>query len=88
MVHHADVAQAVLRAVDAPVPAGSVYNIADDAPVSAVDLHDLAGVPFPNAPVGEADLWHQIVSTRRARRHLGFRPLFPSVWTALDAGAL
>lgn len=88
MVHHADVAQAVLRAIDAPVPAGRIYNVADDAPVSAVELHQLAGAEHPSGAAGGVDPWHGIVSTGRARRELGFRPLFPSAWTAMEAGAL
>jgi hypothetical protein len=34
------------------------------------------------------DPWFGIVSTRRIRTELGFRPLYPTVWTARDAGAL
>ncbi|HEY9474405.1 MAG TPA: hypothetical protein VIS06_11210, partial [Mycobacteriales bacterium] len=78
----------VLRAVDASAPAGRIYNVADDAPISAVELHQLAGVEHPSGPFADIDPWHGIVSTRQARRDLGFRPLFPSVWTARDAGAL
>jgi dihydroflavonol-4-reductase len=53
-----------------------------------VELHTLNGVPFPDRPEGEADLWHAIVDTTRIRRELGFRPWYPSVWSARDAGAL
>jgi hypothetical protein len=55
---------------------------------SAVELHALNGVPFPDRPAGEADLWHGIVDTTGIRRELGFRPYHPSVWSARDAGAL
>ena len=34
------------------------------------------------------DPWHGVVSTVRIRDELGFRPLYPSVWAARDAGAL
>ncbi|RVU19188.1 NAD(P)-dependent oxidoreductase [Streptomyces antnestii] len=89
MVHHADVAQGLLRLLYAPGAAG-VYNIADDAPVTTVDLHRLNRVPVPDEAYGKTDPdpWFGITSTARIRRELGFRPLFPSVWTALDAGAL
>jgi nucleoside-diphosphate-sugar epimerase len=88
LLHHADAAQAVLRALHAPGVDGRVYNAADESPVTAVELHALNGVPFPDRPAGEADLWHGIVDTTRIRRELGFRPYHPSVWSARDAGAL
>jgi len=46
------------------------------------------GVPFPDRPEGEADPWHAIVDTTRIRRELGYRPWYPSVWSARDVGAL
>lgn len=90
MVHHADVAQGVTRVLYAPGIAGRVYNVADDAPVSAAELHWLGGKPVPE---GSADRplrhpWEGMVSTLRIRDELGYRPLYPSVWTARDAGAL
>jgi nucleoside-diphosphate-sugar epimerase len=88
LLHHADAAQAVIRALNAPGIDGRVYNAADEAPVTAVELHALNGVPFPDRPAGEADLWHGIVDTGRIRRELGFRPWYPSVWSARDASAL
>lgn len=88
LLHHADAAQAVVRALEAPGVDGRVYNAADESPVTAVELHALNGVPFPDRPEGEADLWHAIVDTTRIRRELGFRPWYPSVWSARDAGAL
>jgi len=47
MVHHADVASAVLRAVRAPGLSGLTVNVADDAPTSSYDLHSLNGQPLP-----------------------------------------
>lgn len=90
MVHHADVGQGLLRLLYAPGVAGRTYNIADDAPVSSVELFWLNGLQPPaeaaDRPVG--DPWEGIVSTARIRDDLGFRPIHPSVWTARDAGAL
>ncbi|MFB7505811.1 NAD-dependent epimerase/dehydratase family protein [Streptomyces broussonetiae] len=90
MGHHADVAQGLLRLLYAPAVNGPVHNIADDTPVTAVDLHRLNGVELP-ADMDtrtDPDPWHGIMSTRKIRRDLGFRPIHPSVWSALDAGAL
>lgn len=90
MGHHADVAQGLLRILHAPGIAGRIYNIADDAPVTAVELHQLNGVEVP-AELYERtdpDPWFVITSTDRVRRELGYRPLYPSVYAARDAGAL
>ncbi len=88
VIHHADVAQALLRALDAPGIDGRIYNAADDAPVTAFELHRLNGRSMPDNGVSDGDMWHGIVDTFRIRTELGFRPLFPSVWSALAAGAL
>ena len=90
MVHHADVAQALVRVLYSADAAGRTYNVADDAPVTAVELHQLNGVPVPAEPADRplTDPWEGIVSTLRIRDELGFRPLYPSVWTARDAGVL
>jgi nucleoside-diphosphate-sugar epimerase len=90
LVHHADVGQGLLRALRTDGIDGTTFNIADDAPVTAAELHELNG-----EPVGEDaatrpldDPWAGIVDIRAARRVLGFRPIYPSVYAAKDAGAL
>jgi len=96
LVHHADVAQAVTRGIDAPSPADSggrtgsrIYNVADLAPISAVELHQLTDVAPPDVwSTADSDLWHGIVSTDRIRAELGFQPVYPSAWIARDKGAL
>ncbi|WP_210589562.1 NAD(P)-dependent oxidoreductase [Streptomyces sp. GESEQ-35] len=90
MAHHVDVAQGLLRLLYAPGADGRVYNIADDAPVTAVELYQLNGVEIPAElhTNTDPDPWFGIMSTQRIRRELGFRPTFPSVWSARDAGAL
>ncbi|WP_042421641.1 NAD-dependent epimerase/dehydratase family protein [Streptacidiphilus anmyonensis] len=90
MVHHADVAQALFRALRTPGIEGRNYNAADDAPVTAWDIHELNGTAFPeaNADAVDPDPWNGIASNRSLRDELGWRPLYPSVWSARDAGAL
>jgi nucleoside-diphosphate-sugar epimerase len=90
MGHHADVAQGLLRVLHAPGVAGRVYNIADDAPVTAVELHLLNGVELPADmhTRTDPDPWFGIMSTERVRRELGYRPLYPTVWSAREAGVL
>ncbi|GAA2686578.1 hypothetical protein GCM10010400_58650 [Streptomyces aculeolatus] len=90
MVHQADVAQALWRVLRTDGRAGRVYNVADDAPVSALELLHLVGAEVPEGMAERAadDPWHGVVSNARIRAELGFRPLYPSLWTARDAGAL
>ncbi|MEU6528111.1 NAD(P)-dependent oxidoreductase [Streptomyces sp. NPDC046928] len=90
MAHHADVAQALLRLLYTPGIAGRIYNVGDDAPVTTVELYQLNGMEVPAGLYDntDPDPWHNIVDTRRIRRELGFRPIYPSVWTARDAGVL
>ncbi|MFF9284501.1 NAD-dependent epimerase/dehydratase family protein [Streptomyces griseosporeus] len=90
MGHHVDVAQGLLRLLYAPAVRGPVHNIADDAPVTAVDLHQLNGVEVPAELYTrtDPDPWATVMSTDKIRRDLGYRPVFPTVWAARDAGAL
>jgi nucleoside-diphosphate-sugar epimerase len=90
LVHHADVAQACLRALRAEGIDGATFNIADDAPVSALEVLELNGEPVQTGRSRQTldDPWEGIVDTARARATLGLRPLYPSVYTARDAGVL
>ena len=91
VVHHADVAQAVLRAIEAPGVDGRAYNIADDAGASMFELFDLAGARMPEGAAGAGrrdDPWFGVTDTRRAQRELGFSPIYPTVQSAWRAGAL
>jgi nucleoside-diphosphate-sugar epimerase len=90
LVHHADVAQAFLRALRADGLAGTTFNVADDAPVSTVEVLGLNGEPVPVDAASRPldDPWEGIVDTTRARTGLGIRPVYPSVYNARDAGAL
>jgi nucleoside-diphosphate-sugar epimerase len=90
LVHHADVAQGLVRALRAGGVDGGTWNLADDAPVTAVELHRLnhEKPADPAEAPPDDDPWEGIVDTTRARAELGFRPIYPSVYTARDAGAL
>jgi len=87
LVHVADVAQGLTRLLHAPGAGGRIYNIADDAPVTVLEIHQLLGAE-PPADGPDPDPWYGLVSTDRIRRELGYRPRFPTLWSARDAGAL
>ncbi|MCX4744912.1 NAD(P)-dependent oxidoreductase [Kitasatospora sp. NBC_01287] len=90
VVHHADLSQALWRALSMPGAAGRTYNVLDDAAITAHDIRALHGVPQPTDTADQVDTdpWHGVASTALIRAELGWRPLYPSVWTARDAGAL
>jgi nucleoside-diphosphate-sugar epimerase len=90
MVHHADVAQALLRVIKTPGIDGRIYNVADDAPVTAAEILQFLHLPFSEGAAVPPlrDPWEGIVDTTRIRKELGFRPIYPSLYTALEAGTL
>ena len=91
MVHHADIAQILTRVISLPGLEGRVYNLADDAPMTAWDLHALYGRRMDLSDAADRavpDPWFGAVDTSRIRADLGFRPLFPTAWSARAAGAL
>lgn len=90
MVHHADVAQGLLLALRAEGIAGEVFNIADDSAATLAEIYRHLGRELPaemaERPVTEP--WYGIVENAKARRVLGFRPLYPTMWQAVDAGTM
>jgi nucleoside-diphosphate-sugar epimerase len=91
LVHHADVAQAVIRAIRTPGIAGRVYNVGDDAALTAAELFALTGREFDlEAAAGRSveDPWLGVPDTRLAHRELGYRPVYPTAWAAWRDGAL
>jgi nucleoside-diphosphate-sugar epimerase len=91
MVHHADVAQAVILAIRTPGIAGRAYNVGEDAALTAVELFQLIGREFDleNAAGRTVeDPWFGVPDTRRVHRELGYRPLYPTAWAAWRDGAL
>jgi nucleoside-diphosphate-sugar epimerase len=91
MAHHADVGQAVLRALRTPDVDGRTYNITDDAGSTVYELYELVGRRMDLAAARGRDVpdpWFGVTDTTRARRELGFSPLYPTARAAWRAGAL
>jgi nucleoside-diphosphate-sugar epimerase len=89
-VHHADVAQAVIRALRVDGIAGRTYNVADDAGLSAADMLALHGRDLPADAITRTldDPFQGIVDTTLIRTTLGFRPIHPTARAAHAANAL
>jgi nucleoside-diphosphate-sugar epimerase len=85
MVHHADIAQAVKLSL--AQNAKGIYNVTDDAPITISELRYLHGVP-DTADGQISDNWEMIVSNRKIRTQLGFKPIYPTFYSAYDAGSL
>ena len=90
MVHHADVAQGLLLALRAEGQAGEVFNIADDSAATLAEIHRYVGRELPPEMAERAvtEPWFGIVENTKARRVLGFRPIYPTMWQAVDAGTM
>jgi hypothetical protein len=64
--------------------------VADDAPVTALELLHLNREPTADEAASRTleDPWEGIADTAKIRCELGVRPVYPTVYTARDAGAL
>jgi nucleoside-diphosphate-sugar epimerase len=90
LVHHADVAQAIMLATDTLGVDGQIYNVADDEPVTVGEIMQMYREPIAeDASRRELNAaWHQIVDTRKIHEELGFHPIYPAFRNAVIADAL
>jgi UDP-glucose 4-epimerase len=78
IAHHADVAQAVARVLDAASPAHRIYNVVDDEAPDLATLFASVGAPPPDGSNAErARAFDSLMDGRRLREDLGFKPEFP-----------
>ena len=85
--HHADVAQAVARLLDAPSPPHRIYNVVDDEAHDFATLFASVGAPPPDGSnAAAARPFDALLDGRRIREDLGFRPKFPRLADAMAAG--
>lgn len=82
--HHADVAQAVARVLDAASPAHRIYNVVDDEAPDLATLFASVGAPPPDGSNAErARAFDALLDGRRIREDLGFKPKFPRLADAI-----
>ncbi|MDP9078800.1 MAG: NAD(P)-dependent oxidoreductase [Bacteroidota bacterium] len=87
MVHHLDVAQALILLLQADGLSGEIFNIADDAPISLYELVESVGeakAVFSEQEGALADPFEGIMDIAKLRTRTGFRPLVPSYFVARD----
>jgi nucleoside-diphosphate-sugar epimerase len=92
-IHIADAVSATLRALDA-APAGAVYDIVDERPVSFSEIVDAIARYTGAAPPRPVPAWlprllapymarltsmRVTLSNRKARAELGWRPIYPTI---------
>jgi len=88
IAHHADVAQAVMRLLDAASPRHRIYNVTDDEAPDLATLYASVGAPPPDGSnPAFAQPFNAVMDGRRLREELGFAPKFPRLADALRAGA-
>lgn len=89
LAHHADVAQAVLRVLEAPSPGHHIYNVVDDEPTDYAKLFASVGEPPPDGSnAAFAGTFDALLDGSRIRDDIGFRPEFPRLVDAIEAGRL
>jgi len=85
--HHADVAQAVARLLETPLPAHRIYNVVDDEAPTLATLLTAVGAPPPDGTNAEqASAFDALLDGGRIRADLGFQPKFPRLADAIAAG--
>ncbi|HEV2483515.1 MAG TPA: NAD(P)-dependent oxidoreductase [Puia sp.] len=91
MVHHLDVAQALLILLHTDGLDGEIFNVADDAPISLYELVDSFGLAADTFDPAEGPLakpFEGIMDISKLRNKTSFRPLVPSYYVARDLDIL
>ena len=86
--HHADIAQAVARLLDAPSTAHRIYNVVDDEAPDLATLFASVGAQPPDGSDAErGSAFDVLLDGRLIHEDLGFNPQFHSLADAILAGA-
>jgi nucleoside-diphosphate-sugar epimerase len=91
MVHHLDVAQALLLLLHTDGLNGEIFNVADDAPISLYELVDSFGLTADAFNPDEGPLnnpFEGVMDISKLRNRTSFRPLVPSYYVARELDIL
>jgi len=84
--HHADIAQAVERVLDASSPTHRIYNVVDDEAPDLRTVFASVGAPPPDGSKAEvAKAFDTLMDGRRIREDLGFKAIYPRLADAVAA---
>ncbi len=87
--HHEDIAQAVIRLLQTPEPRHRIYNVVDNHAPTLQQLFAAVGAAAPDgSQAGRGAASKLLLDGSRIRAELGFRPIYPRLQDAMDAGAL
>jgi UDP-glucose 4-epimerase len=86
VAHHRDVHAAVRLALSGAMD-GRIVNLTDDAPVTVLEMCELAGQPIAGSAAPLEHPWAGRMDGRRIRE-LGFVPGVPTIWAAAREGIL
>jgi len=91
MVHHLDVAQALTILLHTDGLNGEIFNVADDAPISMLEIANFSGRVADAFEPAEGPLtnpFQGIMDISKLRSRTCFRPLVPSYYVARDLDIL
>ena len=86
LIHHRDIAGAILLALDG-VMDGKVVNLTDDAPATVAEIARVVGADYPESNKPLENPWNGHLDGTLARQ-LGFVPTIRSMYQAATADAL
>ena len=86
VAHHRDIMTAVGLALSGAMD-GRIVNVADDAPVTVLEMTELAGDPIEGSAEPLANPWSGRLDATLAHQ-LGFRPTVPTIHAAARDGIL
>ncbi|WP_256010349.1 NAD-dependent epimerase/dehydratase family protein [Desertivirga xinjiangensis] len=87
MVHHLDVAQALILLLTTEGLGGEIFNVADDSPITLYELANSVGKAaetFDETEGPPNDPFKGVQYISKLRSKTGFRPLVPSYYVASD----
>lgn len=89
IAHHQDIAQSVIRLLEAAAPGHRLYNVVDDHAPTFSELMAAVGQPAPDGTQAERGAaFGALMDGSRLRQELGFAPVYPRLQDAVRAGAL
>lgn len=91
LLHHLDVAQAIFLLLNTEGINGEIFNLGDDAAVTYYEIAKVLGqqdTAFNYSYHSPGNPFDSVMDTTKIRKVLGFRPLVPTLYQAIDMDIL